>query len=348
MHKSSIQRLVLAITVMLVVSAGIGLTGAGATLSSSEFEACLFDAINADRAANGVAALEMAYDVNDDVRAFSEKIGDEATLRHMTSAERNPILPDNTHMWRENVGWHSLPNLPGCSAIHDMFMNSPKHRTNILAGDVRFIALGVHMGSSGTWVTELFFNSSSYQPPAATAKGLFWDDDGSVFEADIEKLAAANITSGCNPPLNDRFCPSSHLTRGQMAAMLVRALDLNATNGTDFTDDDDSIFEQDIEKLAAAGITNGCNPPANTRYCPDAPLTRGQMAAMLARGLDLSTTDGTDFADDDHSVFETAIEQLAAAGITHGCNPPANTNFCPDAPLTRGQMAAFLVRALNL
>jgi hypothetical protein len=287
MHKSSVQRLVLAITVMLVVSAGIGLTGARATLSTTEFEACLLDAINADRAANGVAALEMAYDVADDVRGFSQKIGDEATLRHMTSAERDPMLPANTQMWRENVGWHSLPNLPGCSTIHDMFMNSPKHRANILAGDVRFIALGVHMGSSGTWVTELFFNSSSYQPPAAAAKGLFWDDDGSIFEEDIEKLAAVNITSGCNPPLNDRFCPSSHLTRGQMAAMLVRALDLTATNGTDFVDDDGSVFETAIEKLAAAGITHGCNPPANTNFCPDAPLTRGQMAAFLVRALNL-------------------------------------------------------------
>ena len=60
------------------------------------------------------------------------------------------------------------------------------------------------------------------------------------------------------------------------------------------------------------------------------------------------STNGTDFVDDDGSVFEQDIEKLAAAGITAGCNPPANTNFCPDSPLTRGQMAAFLVRALNL
>jgi hypothetical protein len=52
----------------------------------------------------------------------------------------------------------------------------------------------------------------------------FWDDDGSVFEADIEALAAAGVTRGCNPPHNTRFCPEQPVTRGQMAAFLARAL----------------------------------------------------------------------------------------------------------------------------
>ena len=50
--------------------------------------------------------------------------------------------------------------------------------------------------------------------------GRFVDDDGSIFEGDIEWLAAAGITRGCNPPLNDRFCPHGVVTRGQMAAFL--------------------------------------------------------------------------------------------------------------------------------
>ena len=45
-------------------------------------------------------------------------------------------------------------------------------------------------------------------------------------------------------------------------------------------------FYRYIEALAASGITAGCaaSPP---QYCPDAPLTRGQMAVFLARGLGL-------------------------------------------------------------
>jgi uncharacterized protein YbjT (DUF2867 family) len=133
-----------------------------------------------------------------------------------------------------------------------------------------------------------------------------------------------------------------------MAAFLVRALGLLAGDTLDFVDDNDSVFEADIEKLAAAGITLGCNPPANDRFCPDQPVTRGQMAAFLVRALDLPAGASVDFVDDDGSVFEADIEKLAAAGITLGCNPPANDRFCPDQPVTRGQMAAFLRRALAL
>ncbi len=50
------------------------------------------------------------------------------------------------------------------------------------------------------------------------------------------------------------------------------------------------------------------------------------------------------FTDDDGSIFETDIEWLAGAGVTAGCNPPANTNFCPEDNVTRGQMAAFMRR----
>jgi hypothetical protein len=72
------------------------------------------------------------------------------------------------------------------------------------------------------------------------------------------------------------------------------------------------------------------------------------MAAFLVRALGLAAYTGPDrFSDDDGNVFEGAIERLAQAGITLGCNPPANDRFCPDDPVNRGQMAAFLRRALG-
>lgn len=83
------------------------------------------------------------------------------------------------------------------------------------------------------------------------------------------------------------FCPDDPVTRGQMAALLVRAFDYESPTGTDRFVDDDSIFEADIEALAAAGITLGCNPPANDRFCPADPVTRAQMASFLVRALDL-------------------------------------------------------------
>lgn len=176
--------------------------------------------------------------------------------------------------------------------------------------------------------------------------GTFTDDDGSVHEGYIEALVAQGITTGCG---EDLFCPDDPVTRGQMAAFLNRALPFPDGSGDSFTDDDDSIFEGDIERLAASGVTRGCNPPANTLFCPDDPVERGQMAAFLVRAFGYSAGAGSDrFTDDDNSVFEADIEMLAEAGVTLGCNPPDNTLFCPDNVVTRAEMATFLGRALGL
>lgn len=189
-------------------------------------------------------------------------------------------------------------------------------------------------------------------PPGDPCKpsGRFVDDDWSPFEADIEWIAERGITKGCNPPVNDRFCPEGHVTRGEMAAFLVRALGLGDDGGADwFVDDDGSIFETDIERLAAAGITRGCNPLVNDRYCPDAFVTRGQMAAMLVRAFGYHDDGGGDrFVDDDGSEFAGDIDRLAAAGVTKGCNPPVSDRFCPRDRVTREQMAAFLRRSLDI
>ncbi len=178
--------------------------------------------------------------------------------------------------------------------------------------------------------------------------GSFVDDDVSIHQGSIEAIAAVEITRGCNPPLNTRFCPEDSVTRGEMAAFLDRALHLPSAPVAGFGDTQGSTFAAEIDRLAAAGITRGCNPPANTDFCPDAPVTRGQMAAFLGRALDLESADTDTFIDDENSVFEREIESLQAAGITRGCNPPRNDRFCPTSNVTRAEMATFLTRALAL
>ncbi len=173
--------------------------------------------------------------------------------------------------------------------------------------------------------------------------------DSNIFSGDIEWISLMGITMGCNPPTNDHYCPNNNVTRGQMAAFLVRALELTDNGGGNhFTDDDTSVFENDIDKLYTAGITQGCNPPTNDHYCPNNNVTRGQMAAFLVRALKLTDNGGGNhFTDDDTSVFENDIDKLYTAGITQGCNPPTNDHYCPNNNVTRGQMAAFLRRALD-
>lgn len=177
--------------------------------------------------------------------------------------------------------------------------------------------------------------------------GTFIDDNGNIFEGAIEAIAAANITKGCNPPANTEYCPNNVVTRGAMAAFLVRTLGLTDDGGKDwFKDDNGHLFENDINRLAAAGVTKGCNPPANDLFCPNNSVTRGAMAAFLVRGFGYTEGAGDDlFKDDDNSIFENDIDKLATAGVTKGCNPPTNDLFCPNEVVVRDTMAAFLARA---
>ncbi len=109
-----------------------------------------------------------------------------------------------------------------------------------------------------------------------------------------------------------------------------------------FRDDEGSVHEPAIIDIAERGVTYGC---ADTLYCPNDPVTRGQMAAFLARALGLPPAHSTPFADVDGHTFEESINALAATGITSGC---ADGLYCPDENVTRGQMASFLQRAFGL
>lgn len=179
---------------------------------------------------------------------------------------------------------------------------------------------------------------------SASASGAFDDDNGIEHESAINRIASLGITNGCNPPSNTKYCPSDSVTRGEMATFLVRTLGLEGSNGGQFRDTRDSAHRNDIDILAHAGITNGCNPPANDRFCPERPVTRGEMAAFIVRGLGLTGRSGSSFNDTTGHPLEGDISLLAGAGITNGCNPPANTQFCPRRAVTRAQMATFLDR----
>jgi hypothetical protein len=169
-----------------------------------------------------------------------------------------------------------------------------------------------------------------------------------VFKDAITWLAAEGITQGCNPPDNTRFCPNDRVTRGQMAAFLVRAQGYSTIDSNFFNDDNGHVFENAINRLRTAGVTQGCNPPTNTRFCPDRFVTRGEMAAFLVRAFGYSDGGSENyFVDDNSNTFENAIDKLRVAGVTLGCNPPTNNRYCPDDFVTRGQMAAFLKRALQ-
>jgi hypothetical protein len=166
----------------------------------------------------------------------------------------------------------------------------------------------------------------------------FSDILGSAFIDEIHWIVYEGITSGC---ASTRYCPTSSVTRGQIASFLVRAMGLPPTTEDFFIDDDTSIHEGDINRVAAAGLASGC---ATSRYCPTRAMTRAEMATFLARALKLPATNVDYFSDDESSVHEGDINRVRAAGIAAGCT---TTRYCPGQNVTREQMAAFLKRAFD-
>lgn len=115
---------------------------------------------------------------------------------------------------------------------------------------------------------------------ASASRDYFRDDGSNKHHASINSVARAGVTNGCDTA---RYCPSGKVTRAQMASFLSRALDLPATSRDFFRDDNTSIHEGAINRLAASGITVGCD---SGRYCPNGTVTREQMAAFLHRAFD--------------------------------------------------------------
>jgi parallel beta-helix repeat protein len=161
----------------------------------------------------------------------------------------------------------------------------------------------------------------------------------------IERLYNAGVTSGCG---NGQFCPDNVVTRDQIAVFLLKAKGItsSAATGTMFSDIPASHWAAAwVEELANAGITTGCG---NGKFCPDGVVTRDQMAVFLlkTKGMTPPTATGTIFSDVPANHWAAAwIEELANQGITAGCG---NGKFCPDNPVTRAQMAVFLVKMFNL
>ena len=123
---------------------------------------------------------------------------------------------------------------------------------------------------------------------------------------------------------------------GVVGAMLAVPVAVYASHS--FNDvPDTSTFHADIAWLAEAGVTRGCNPPANTEFCPEDEVSRGQMAAFMRRFAQyLDAEDGTpakaDHADtaDSASTADDAdkVDGFDASSLV----PIAVHNFTDNAP----------------
>ncbi|MBI4910130.1 MAG: SBBP repeat-containing protein [Acidobacteria bacterium] len=160
----------------------------------------------------------------------------------------------------------------------------------------------------------------------------------------IRIIRNQGVTTGCGANI---YCPDENVTRWQMAVFLVRGMigsddfpypttpyfnDVPATHGQ---------FKW-IQKLRELGITTGCS---DNLYCPDATVSRGQMAVFLIRaryGNNFTFRQTAYFTDvPANNSFFQYVQKMRQTGITTGCSA---STFCANDNITRGQMAVFLTR----
>jgi hypothetical protein len=125
---------------------------------------------------------------------------------------------------------------------------------------------------------------------------------------------------------------------GLVLAMTVL---LAAPTHAAFEDTRGTVHEEAVRALVGAGIVEGCEEDA---FCPHDPISRAQLASLLARALELPGSETEHFSDVT-GVHAASIDALAEAGIVDGCG---EDRFCPGDPVTRAQAASMIARAFDL
>ncbi|GGH35847.1 endo-1,4-beta-xylanase [Paenibacillus segetis] len=142
---------------------------------------------------------------------------------------------------------------------------------------------------------------------------------------------------------NGEFKGSDNVTRAEFVEMIIRALGIDTTGeDSSFSDTDGHWAADYIRALHRAGIVNGTG---NGAFNPDQEITRAEMAAILARILNMSAANGTKFSDINGNWAADYINQLSQAGIVNGVG---DGKFAPKATATRDQSVAIIMRMLNI
>jgi spore germination protein YaaH len=171
----------------------------------------------------------------------------------------------------------------------------------------------------------------------------FTDTVGHWAQDDINGVAEKGWMTG---ETDDTFAPDQELTRAEAATILVRAKGLSDAGvpspASPFADVPPGHWAaQAIAVAAQQGYVDGV---AAGQFAPDLPITREQMSALLVRLLGLQTAAVTapPFMDVPAASWSApAIAALSGLGIVDGF---VDGTFRPQAPITRAQMAALLMR----
>ncbi len=191
-------------------------------------------------------------------------------------------------------------------------------------------------------------------PPGSTPSAGFSDTSSSPFQGEIDCIAAYGVTSGKSATT---YAPNETVLRQQMALFLYN-LAATSKQGAPAGaypcgfHDIDSVPANERNAICAdnqAGIAQGTS---STQFDPGHAVRRDQMATFIVRllayeGLTITAPTGADYFTDDNgdSPHEANINKLASIGVVQG---GSDGQYHPYASVTRGEMAAFMARALEV
>ncbi|WP_027086874.1 S-layer homology domain-containing protein [Cohnella panacarvi] len=223
-----------------------------------------------------------------------------------------------------------------------------------VAQKFRFVPSVLTAGSAGRQEMTMKVPHNSIYAVAEAEHRSFADLKGHWAQRDVEQLASKLIVQGVSDSL---FAPDARIIRAEFTALLVRALGIGVEDGArklTFQDvDQDDWYASAIEAGVSAGVVNGVS---DSRFAPNTPITREQMAVMVAGSLSIAGRSGADasrvdsllskFSDrSDISSWATmAVAQAVEAGIIDGLT---SHTMAPSEYATRAQAAVMLTKLLQ-
>ncbi|CAM3228713.1 S-layer-like y domain-containing protein [Filibacter tadaridae] len=193
----------------------------------------------------------------------------------------------------------------------------------------RFLSIFIVLGLVFSLVTQVSAASATFKDVPASHP----------FYKEITFLLDRGVISA-----KDKYGVNDKVTREEVAVMVSKAVGLNGTQtSTKFKDVPKSNRSSGyINSAVNAGIINGYS---DGTFRPKLIVNRGQMAIFLANAFDLKVDSSSNFKDVKPSMASySAIKKIVQAKITTGYS---DNTFRPNDTLTRGQISAFLARAMD-
>ncbi|SDZ37987.1 HYR domain-containing protein, partial [Proteiniborus ethanoligenes] len=178
--------------------------------------------------------------------------------------------------------------------------------------------------------------------PMTALADNFSDIKGHWAESQINEMINEGIVKGYP---DGSFKPDGDISRAEFVSLIVKAFKLTKAKGKDFDDISNHWAKDAILTANAHGIVNGYS---DTKFGPDDPITREQMAVIIVKVAHLTdNSKGKTFVDS-QDISEWAKKAVAIASSNQLITGYPDNTFKPSANTSRAEATAVLSKSIIL